>query len=89
MAVPLDAIQAIHNAFRKDISAIDATAFSEARGGSGLDLVVKRYVFFNDILVWHAEGEENSFSQCWKVLHPWWLNHMNGTTVVSTTYSIH
>jgi hypothetical protein len=58
MAVPLDAIRAIHNAFRKDMSAIDAAAYSAARGGSGLDLVVKRYVFFNDVLVWHAEGEE-------------------------------
>jgi hemerythrin superfamily protein len=58
MAVPLDAIRAIHNAFRKDMSAIDTAAYSSARRGSGSDLVAKRYVFFNDVLVWHAEGEE-------------------------------
>jgi hypothetical protein len=59
MAVPLDAIRAIHNAFRKDIGAIDAAAYSAARGQTGLDFVVKRYVFFNEILVWHASGEED------------------------------
>jgi hypothetical protein len=58
MAVPLDAIRAFHNAFRKDIKAIDAAAESAARGQTGLDTVIKRYTFFNEILVWHANGEE-------------------------------
>jgi hypothetical protein len=58
MAVPLDAIRAIHNAFRKDIAAIDAAAFKAARGLSNLDPVIKRYTFFNEVLVWHASGEE-------------------------------
>jgi hypothetical protein len=56
MAVPLDAIRAIHNAFRKDLGEIDEAA---ARGQAGLDLVVKRYSFFNEVLVWHASGEED------------------------------
>jgi Hemerythrin HHE cation binding domain len=58
MAVPLDAIRAFHIAFRKDIKAIDAAAYSAARGEAGLDLFVKRYTFFNEVLVWHANGEE-------------------------------
>ena len=58
MAVPLDGIRAFHYAFRKDIKAIDMAADSAARGQVGLDLVVKRYTFFNEILVWHAHGEE-------------------------------
>ena len=58
MAVPLDAIRAFHIAFRKDIKAIDTAAYSAARGEVGLDLVVKRYTFFNEVLVWHANGEE-------------------------------
>lgn len=58
MAVPVDAIRAIHNAFRKDIAAIDAAAYSAAFGGGGLDQVTKRGAFFNEILVWHADGEE-------------------------------
>jgi hypothetical protein len=53
MAVPLDAIRAFHNAFRKDIAAIDTAARNAAR-----DLVLKRYIFFNEALVWHANGEE-------------------------------
>jgi hypothetical protein len=58
MAVPLDSIRAFHNAFRKDIAAIDAAALIAARGGGNLDLVVKRYTFFNEVLVWHANGED-------------------------------
>jgi CRISPR/Cas system CSM-associated protein Csm2 small subunit len=60
MAVPLDAIRAIHNAFRKDMTAIDAAAHSAARGHGSLDLVSKRYTFFNEVLVWHARGEEEN-----------------------------
>jgi hemerythrin superfamily protein len=58
MAVPLDSIRAIHNAFRNDLKQIDAAAHSAARGQGGLDLVTKRYIFFNEVLVWHASGEE-------------------------------
>ena len=58
MAVPLDAIRAIHNAFRKDMAAIDEAAYRAARGHGGLDLVLKRYTFFGEVLVWHANGEE-------------------------------
>ncbi len=60
MAVPLDAIRVIHNAFRKDMTAIDAAAHIAARGRGSLDLVLKRYTFFNEVLVWHASGEEES-----------------------------
>jgi len=60
MAVPLDAIRAIHNAFRNDMAAIDAAAYAAARGGGGLDQVMKRYAFFNEVLVWHATGEEEA-----------------------------
>ena len=58
MAVPLDAIRAVHNAFRRDMREMDAAAHSAARGQGGSDLVVKRYTFFNEILSWHASGEE-------------------------------
>jgi hypothetical protein len=58
MAVPLDSIRAIHNAFRKDLAAIDSAAYSAARGLGNLDLVLKRYTFLNEVLVWHADGEE-------------------------------
>ena len=60
MAVPLDAIRAIHNAFRKDMAAIDGAAHTAARGAGGTGQVIKRYALFNEVLVWHASGEEEA-----------------------------
>lgn len=60
MAVPLDAIRAIHNAFRRDMAAIDDAAYTAARTRGDLDQVLKRYAFFNEVLVWHASGEEEA-----------------------------
>jgi hypothetical protein len=58
MTGPLDAVTAIHNAFRRDISGIDAAAYDTARGQAGLAAAVERFRFFNEVLVWHAHGEE-------------------------------
>ena len=58
MAQPLDAVTAIHNAFRRDMEGIDAAALDSARGKSGPALTVERFQFFNQVLVWHAHGEE-------------------------------
>ncbi len=58
MAEPLDAIMAFHNAFRRDMAGIDAAALDSARGKPGLSPAVERFRFFNEILVWHAHGEE-------------------------------
>jgi hypothetical protein len=58
MAEPLDAIRAFHNAFRRDMSTIDTAALGMARGKRGLAPVVERFLFFNEVLVWHAHGEE-------------------------------
>jgi hypothetical protein len=58
MAEPLDAITAIHNAFRRDMAVIDAAALESARGRPGLATTVERFRFFNEVLVWHADGEE-------------------------------
>jgi hypothetical protein len=58
MAGPLDAILAFHNAFRRDMAGIDATALELARRQPGAMLPVERFYFFNEILAWHAHGEE-------------------------------
>jgi hypothetical protein len=58
MAEPLDAVTAIHNAFRRDIDGIDAAALESARGKQGLAPMVERFRFLNEVLVWHAHGEE-------------------------------
>ena len=58
MVGPIDAVVAIHNAFRADMVAIDEAAFAAARGAPGLAATVERFRFFNEVLVWHAHGEE-------------------------------
>lgn len=58
MPVPLDAIRAIHNAFRNDMAEVDKTASAAAHGRGDSALVLKRYKFFNEGLVWHAAAEE-------------------------------
>jgi hypothetical protein len=58
MATPLDAITAIHNAFRRDIAGIDEAALAFARGDQRGASTIERFRFLNEVLVWHAEGEE-------------------------------
>jgi hypothetical protein len=58
MTEPVDAVLAIHNAFRNDIVRIDAAALESAKGKKGLDTTIERFRFFNEVLVWHAHGEE-------------------------------
>lgn len=58
MVVPVDAIRVFHNAFRNDLERIDAAALDAAQGKKGQDATIERYRFFNEVLVWHAIGEE-------------------------------
>jgi len=58
MAEPLDAIKAFHNAFRHDMTQIDAAALESARMDKGITSTIGRFRFFNEVLVWHAHGEE-------------------------------
>jgi hypothetical protein len=58
MTGPFDAVLAFHNAFRRDIAQIDEAALHLARGKPGLESQLGRFRFLNEILVWHAQGEE-------------------------------
>jgi len=60
MAGPIDAVLAIHNAFRQDMAGIDAAALAAARGAPDQAAGVERFRFFNEVLVWHAHGEEEA-----------------------------
>jgi hypothetical protein len=60
MDSPIDGVRALHNAFRADIAAMDAAAAAAARGTPGLEATVERFRFFNEILTYHAHGEENA-----------------------------
>jgi hypothetical protein len=62
MAGPTDAVVAIHNAFRHDIALIDTAALESARGKPGLDATVERFRFLNEVLEWHAQGEDAEIS---------------------------
>jgi Hemerythrin HHE cation binding domain len=58
MTGPFDSVVAIHNAFRHDMELIDAAALASARGKPGLDATIERFRFFNEVLAWHAQGED-------------------------------
>ncbi len=58
MTGPIDAVIACHNAFRQDMAGIDDAALAAARGAPGLSATVERFRFLNEVLVWHARGEE-------------------------------
>ena len=70
MAQPLDAITAFHNAFRRDMAIIDAAALDSARGKPGLEATVERFRFYNEMLVWHAHGEELAIFPALDVVAP-------------------
>lgn len=60
MAGPLDAVTVFHNAFRADMARIDAAALGAAQGRPGLEATLEHFSFMNEILDWHAEGEEEA-----------------------------
>lgn len=70
MTGPIDAVTAIHNAFRRDMERIDAAALDAARGKPGLAATVERFRFFNEVLVWHAHGEELAIFPALEIVAP-------------------
>src|SRR6266481_3232428 len=50
--------RAINKACLKDSMLIDVAALDAARGKPGLESTVERFRFFNEVLEWHAHGEE-------------------------------
>jgi len=70
MTDPLDAVTAFHNAFRNDVSIIDTAALEMARGKPDLASTVERFRFLNEVLVWHAQGEELAIFPAIEVVAP-------------------
>jgi hypothetical protein len=58
MTGPIDAVVAIHNAFRHDMELIDEAALAAARGETGCEMTIERFRFLEEVLAWHAEGED-------------------------------
>ena len=88
MTGPIDAITAIHNAFRKDMEGIDAAALSAARCEPGLEAALERFRFCNEVLVVHARGEEIGVFPLLRRSHHWSPRPMRRTIAVSTKRSM-
>jgi iron-sulfur cluster repair protein YtfE (RIC family) len=55
---PIDIVRSIHNAFRRDIFQIDDLVSKAARGGGDLTAVLNRFHIMDEVLDYHAKGEE-------------------------------
>ena len=58
MSGPVDIVRSIHNAFRRDIFQIDDLVSKVARGGGDLTAVLDRFHIMDEVLDYHAKGEE-------------------------------
>ncbi len=70
MAEPVDTILGFHNALRNDIKQIDTAALNLARGIEGHTATLERFRFFNEVLAWHAEGEERAIFPALEAVAP-------------------
>jgi len=57
---PIDTIRCLHNAFRRDIYEIDASALGIARSGGDISPLFERIHLLGEILDYHAKGEETA-----------------------------
>lgn len=58
LSSPIDVVLCFHNAFRKDIAQIDSSVLDIARSGGNLSPVLDRLHSMDEILDYHARGEE-------------------------------
>jgi iron-sulfur cluster repair protein YtfE (RIC family) len=55
---PIDVVRCFHNAFRRDIFQIDDSVFKIARNGGDLSPILDRLHVMDEVLDYHARGEE-------------------------------
>lgn len=60
MSGPLDIVLSLHNAFRRDIFQIDDMVYKVARSGGDLTSILDRLHIMDEILDYHARGEEEA-----------------------------
>ena len=58
MLKPIDIVRCFHNAFRRDVSEIDATVLEIARSGGDLEAIFNRLSILGEVLDYHPRGEE-------------------------------
>ena len=58
MSGPIDAVQCLHDAFRRDITRIDNAAYEVARHEGDISHILEGFSVMGEILEFHAHGEE-------------------------------
>jgi iron-sulfur cluster repair protein YtfE (RIC family) len=58
LSSPIDVVLCFHNAFRRDIAEIDSSVLEIARNGGNLSPILGRLHAMDEILDYHARGEE-------------------------------
>jgi iron-sulfur cluster repair protein YtfE (RIC family) len=58
LSSPIDVVRCFHNAFRKDIAQIDSSVLEIARSGGNLYPILNQLHSMDEILDYHARGEE-------------------------------
>jgi iron-sulfur cluster repair protein YtfE (RIC family) len=58
LSSPIDIVHCFHNAFRKNIAQIDSTVLEIAQNGGNLSPILNRLHSMDEILDYHAKGEE-------------------------------
>jgi hemerythrin-like domain-containing protein len=58
LSSPIDVVLCFHNAFRKDIAQIDSSVLEIVRNGGNLSLILNQLHSLDEILDYHARGEE-------------------------------
>jgi hemerythrin-like domain-containing protein len=58
MVTPLDVIPSFHQALRNGMKSIDDAAYGAAAGDGNFESAVEQLRFFNEVLKWHADGED-------------------------------
>jgi len=56
--MPIDIVRCFHNAFRRDSREIDSAVYEVARDGGDLTPILNRFHVLNEVLDYHARGEE-------------------------------
>ena len=87
MSGPIDIIRSIHNAFRRDLSQIDAASFKLAKSEENMDSIFDRLSIVSEILDYHAQGEEAAVFPALEKLTPhvsqaYFLDHRELDTMI-------
>ncbi len=64
MSSPIDVVLCFHNAFRRDMAEIDYQVLNIAQHGGNLLPVLDRLHVMDEILDYHARGEEAASLSC-------------------------